>query len=95
MAKFKSIVHDQREQEANVKVKMQMTKELKKAVATDIKVESHVLKKKIKKKEKIYLRMAQERRFEQQLIQEASKIKNEQSLIQKLETTRLQKNDEL
>ena len=44
-----------------------------------------ILAKKIKKNERLYLRKAQEKRFEQQVLQEAGKIRFEQTLINKIQ----------
>ena len=46
----------------------------------------------INKHDKQYLRKAQERRFELQVMQEASKIKKEQNLVNRLEEQRQLKN---
>ena len=43
-----------------------------------------MLAKKIRKNERLYLRKAQEKRFEQQVLQEAGKIRYEQNLISKI-----------
>ena len=51
-----------------------------------VKDEKKLLKKKITKNDIKYLKKAQERRFEQQVMAEASKIKQEQTLVNKIET---------
>ena len=52
-------------------------------------------KKMIVKQEKLYLRRAQEKRFEQQVLTEASKIRQEQYLVSKLESQKRQKEEAL
>ena len=63
--------------------------------AKAIKEEKRHYKKKITKNERVYLKRAQEKRFEQQVMMEASKIKQEQNLVNKLEMQRVQKSDQI
>jgi hypothetical protein len=69
-----------------VKEKVQEAQQRKVEQANQIKVEKEVIRKRLSKIEKMYLQRAQEKRFEQQVMQEASKIRQELSLVNKLET---------
>lgn len=49
----------------------------------------------IEKQEKLYLRKAQEKRFELQVMNEASRIRQEQFLVSKMESQKRQKEEAL
>lgn len=57
--------------------------------------QSRKFKKMQNKQEKQYLRRAQEKRFEQQVMSEASKIKHEQYLVNRLESQRKMKDEQI
>jgi hypothetical protein len=78
LAKARGLVIEKREEKENSRIKMLMIQEKKKQDAQLIKLESMKLQKLAQKNEKKYLRRAQEKRFELQVMQEAHKIKNEQ-----------------
>lgn len=63
--------------------------------ANQIKVEKEMLRKRLSKIEKMYLQRAQEKRFEQQVMQEASKIRQELTLVNKLENQKSIKTNQI
>ena len=77
LAKARGLVIEKREEKENTRIKVMMVQEKKKHDAQQVKLESMKLNKLLSKNEKKYLRRAQEKRFEQQVMQEAQKIKNE------------------
>ena len=91
--KARSIVLEKKEQEKQVAAMKEVSYLRKIEAAKLIKEEKRIHKKKITKNERVYLKRAQEKRFEQQVMMEASKIKQEQSLVNKLESQRMQKTD--
>ena len=75
MMKLQRLCKDVREEEDNVKIKVMASHIKKKENALEMKFESTVRAKQMKKSSNAYLRKAQERRFELQVMQEASRIK--------------------
>ena len=86
MSKLRSMVNETREAHNNVRIKVQEAALKKHEKAKEVKLESQFMKKQMNKMDKMYLRRAQEKRFEQQVMQEASKIRQEQNLVNKLES---------
>ena len=93
--KARGMVAEKKEQELNVKAMKDLSQLKKQEAARAVKQEKKAIQKKINKNERLYLKRAQEKRFEQQVMQEASKIKQEQTLVNKLEIHRLQKSDQI
>jgi len=75
--KARELVLQKRGEKDQLRVKIQASLDKKKFDADLVKAESRKLSKIRGKHEKTYLRRAQEKRFEQQVMMEASKIKNE------------------
>ena len=71
LAKARGLVIEKREEKENTRIKVMMVQEKKKHDAQQVKLESMKLNKLLSKNEKKYLRRAQEKRFEQQVMQEA------------------------
>jgi hypothetical protein len=66
--KLSRIVQETREQEANVRFKVEQSAIKKREIALQIKQEQNKIKKKLSKNDTSYLRRAQERRFELQVM---------------------------
>lgn len=77
LEKARSIVLEKKEQEKQVAAMKEVSYLKKIEAAKQIKEEKKIHKKKITKNERVYLKRAQEKRFEQQVMMEASKIKQE------------------
>ena len=77
LEKARSIVLEKKEQEKQVAAMKEVSYLKKIEAAKQIKEEKRIYKKKITKNERVYLKRAQEKRFEQQVMMEASKIKQE------------------
>lgn len=77
LEKARSIVLEKKEQEKQVAAMKEVSYLRKIEAAKLIKEEKRIHKKKITKNERVYLKRAQEKRFEQQVMMEASKIKQE------------------
>jgi len=75
LEKARSIVQEKKEQEKQVAAMKEVSYLKKIEAAALIKAEKKAHKKKITKNERVYLKRAQEKRFEQQVMMEASKIK--------------------
>ena len=71
----REMVSSKKKQQLQVREKVEVSLLKKVGQAKLIKEEKKLLKKKITKNERIYLKQAQEKRFEQQVMAEASKIK--------------------
>ena len=85
LAKARGLVIEKRGEKENTRIKVMMAQEKKKQDAQQVKMESMKLSKMASKNEKKYLRRAQEKRFEQQVMSEAQKIKNEQFLVNRMQ----------
>lgn len=84
LQRARELVNEKRSEKEGARIKIQMVQERKKQEAEAIKELSRKCQKQIGKNEKKYLRRAQEKRFEQQVMMEAQKIKNEQFLVNRL-----------
>lgn len=93
LEKAREIVSSKKEQQLQVRERVEISLLKKVEMAKMVKEEKKALKKKISKNERNYLKKAQEKRFEQQVMAEASKIKQEQTLVNRLEHQRMQKNE--
>lgn len=75
LKKARDMVSSKKEQQLQVRGKVEVSLLKKVGQAKLIKKEKKLLKKKMSKNERVYLKQAQEKRFEQQVMAEASKIK--------------------
>lgn len=75
LEKAREMVSSKKEQQLQVREKVEVSLLKKVGAAKLIKEEKKLLKKKMSKNERVYLKQAQEKRFEQQVMAEASKIK--------------------
>lgn len=75
LEKAREMVSSKKEQQLQVREKVEVSLLKKVGQAKLIKEEKKLLKKKMSKNERVYLKQAQEKRFEQQVMAEASKIK--------------------
>ena len=91
----RDMVNMKREESLNVQIKQKMVFETKYRGADTIRWEANQHRKKIEKNERKYLRRAQEKRFELQVMNEASKIRHEQFLVNQVEGQKRQREDAL
>ena len=75
LAQKREKVHEVRQQSGFIQTKKEAVYESNQIQAKMVKKESRALKKQLTKLDKQYLRRAQEKRFEQQVMSEAAKIK--------------------
>ena len=75
LKKARDMVSSEKGQQLQVRGKVEVSLLKKVGQAKLIKKEKKLLKRKMSKNERVYLKQAQEKRFEQQVMAEASKIK--------------------
>ena len=91
----RNLVQEKRAESTNVAAQAQILKGVRAREAKAIRDETERNKRVISKQEKLYLRRAQEKRFELQVVTEANRIRQEQTLVSKMESQRKQKEQQL
>lgn len=95
LTKARDLVQEKRAEALSGQAKLEGVRAEKLKEADALRKEASRHRKMIEKQEKKYLRRAQEKRFELQVMNEASKIRHEQYLISKYEAQKRQKEEAL